>query len=202
MKDLTQVNGLKVESRESATMDAPGGDGSKLVVKSVDVLLLEDGRIIYQCVHKNDANCEYTAENVKSVTAHQRKHGDAKIAREALATAAALERELAERVARRSEGSKRGALTRRKAGTVATPAEVSQTRGLHIGDEELAKMGQKVITAYNALRTAEDEFQNVLIGYMRAAQVATERPAFDPVIAAKAKKWDAYLEFQNLINEK
>lgn len=204
MKDLTSINGVAVIAREKATMPVPNDPTRSAAIDTVDQVLLADATVIFQCVHKNDPDCAYTAQAVRSVTAHQRSHGDRIIAKQALARATAAETELAERIRRRSEGTKKGnetkAALKAGGGTTRVPAEVGGRGGPKangneassaIGDKELAKMAQNVITAWNALREAEDALQNVLIGYMRAAQTATENPpVIDPQIVAKAKAYD------------
>lgn len=209
MKDLTHVNGVRVEARERAryTIESrpavtvnPGTE-----VPTVDELLLEDGTVVFQCMHPKNEDCDYTHVKIRSVTAHQTAHGvrnDRREAREALARAEAAERELEERKQRRSNGSRQGALTRRQRELTHVPAEVGGRGGdkirtdstsSAIGNKELAKMAQNVITAWNALREAENAFQDVMIGYMRAAQVATdvaEAPPIDPKILESAKNWN------------
>lgn len=208
MRDLTQVNGVKVEARERAkyTEDSrpsplvkPGTE-----VPSVDEVLLADGTVIFQCVHPSSDDCVYTNTNLRSVTAHQVAHGKRRIereAREATQRAAAAEAELNERKQRRSEGSRKGHLTRVATRTTpaSVPVEVGGRGGVKvngkeassaIGDAELAKQAQRVITAWNALQECTNEFQNVFIGYMRMAQTASVPPAIDPQILAKAKQYD------------
>lgn len=207
MKDLTKINDVMVIAREKATMPVPNDPTRVAMIDTVDQVLLADENIVYQCVHKNDLDCTYTAQSVRSVTAHQRSHGDRIIARQALARAAAAETELAERIQRRSNGSRKGAETRKHA-TVAVPTEaggrggkIDNATSSAIGNKELAKMAQNVITAWNALREAEDNFQNVMIGYMRAAQVATDvkETTIDPKILTAAKNWN---DLQSMLGKK
>lgn len=202
---LTHVNGVEIIERQMATGMAGTAIAGKSV-ESVEELLLADGRTVYHCVHKNAPDCEYTADQVGSITSHQRTHSDRMMAKRALeaaeaakADAARVQAELDARVQRRSEGSRQGHQTKlaRKA---QVPSVVGGQGRAHskpgtptvsvIGDTELAAKAQKVIIAYNALQDAHDQFQNVFLGYMRAVQVASQKPAIDPQILAKAQQYD------------
>jgi hypothetical protein len=202
---LTHVNGKAIIERQPARytkLNAPSDQVMPgTVVSSAMELLLDDGSTVFLCSHKNDPNCEYTNSNLNSITSHQRTHSDrmmAKRAEEARQTAEAeaarVQAELDERKRRKSQGGVKAAETRR-AMKAAAPTEISvpHARGpkMELGAPDLAKKAQQVITAFNTMQSAADEFQKVLIGYMRAAQTTTEKPALDPVIIEKAKKYDA-----------
>jgi len=192
MKDLTQVNGIKVIMREEAQMPIPGQD-RMVSTPSVHRLLLADETVLFQCMHKNGEDCIYTAITPKSVTSHQRTHSDAKIARDAIARAKAAENELAARIQRRSDGSRKAAVTRKSSRAIA-PVEIGndkqhQGRRKPIGNEDTAKAAQAVITSFNAMQQCADEFQKVLIGYMRTVQTVSDTPV-DPQILAKARAYD------------
>lgn len=206
---LTQVNGIEIVERQKA-VGAAGSVGAGAAIHSIDELLLADGSTLYHCVHKNATDCEYTHTEMHSIMSHQRTHSDRMVAKRAIADAAAKQAELdiinAKKEAefkRRSEGMKK-ANADRKARQLVTPSEVGgvgtrtdATRGRPskstVGDSELAKKAQQVIIAYNALQDAHDQFQNTFLGYMRAVQVASEKPVptLDPAIIEKAKKYDA-----------
>lgn len=209
MKDLTTVNGFKVVERQPArvAVDDPAvghlqGAVAGAAIRTVDEVLLENEQVIFQCVHPAAPDCDYTGASPRSVTAHQRSHGGkavaSKAAREvaaAQAEAEAAKAELAARIQRRSDGSKKGAQTR-MATKAHAPQEIGGRSGEHgpgrtiVGDTDLARAAQRVITAFNAMQTCADEFQKVLIGYMRMAQTASEAPAIDPQILAKAQQYD------------
>ena len=216
MKDLTKIDGVDVIERQEVIV--PDDDPAVIALRmkpgtkitTVHQVLLADERVIMQCMHPLGPDCEYTAATLRSVTAHQRTHGakamskraDAAIA-EATARATAAETELAERKQRRSDGSKQAAITRRQ--KVHAPTEIgsSKTNQAHrepIGDVDIAKAAQNVITAFNAMQTCADEFQKVLIGYMRLAQTASETPAIDPQIIAKASEYDKLQAAFKLLN--
>lgn len=89
-------------------------------VPQIEECLLEDGRVVYRCNSKNGP-CEYWNDNPISVRSHLRSHSDRVLARrlaehaaEAEKEAEAAKAELAARIARKSEGSKRGAVTRKQ----------------------------------------------------------------------------------------
>lgn len=213
---LTEVDGKAVIERQSARF---GGDEDSArphnvtphtLISSIDELLLADGSTVFHCVHKNAVNCTFTAAGRSSVMSHQRTHSDrmeAKRAKEKAdgltAQLAQIEAEKEQKRANYSAGAKKGLETRR-AKLLQTPSEVGGAgNGMRtgakigepsksvIGDADLARKAQQVIIAYNALQDAHDEFQNVFLGYMRAAQVATaEKPVIDPQILAKARQYD------------
>jgi len=199
---------VKVESREAARAIHMG---KETTLKTVDAILLADGTVLFQCMHPDGPSCTYIAETPLSVLSHQRSHRTKPTTRELTKELNAVTAELEDRKQRASDRATKAAATR--ATRTSAPIEIGRSNvndgkgkgnggAKPIGDIELAKAAQRVITSFNALRDAEDEFQNVLIGYMRMAQTATEVPQIDPAIVAKAKKWDAYLEFQKLINDK
>jgi len=243
MKDLTKVGDLAVVTREKAKVDVGPNVGTQH--RTVDVVMLEDSTIVFQCMSPAAPDCDYTNDRAIGVVSHQKSHSGKMIARqkqaeidEATARAKAAEDELEARRQAASERAVRAAATRnsnriaaatttnvttrgvadipapRTSNPLERPVEIGKTgngggagagkghgTAKPLGDPELARQAQGVITAYNALRQAEDEFQNVLVGYMRAAQTATERHELDRAIVEKARKWDAYLEFQKLIND-
>jgi hypothetical protein len=221
MKDLTHIDGVEVISRQKAVVAADDSAVGNLpgvfpgqVMKTVDEVLLIDERTVYQCTHHADDDCTYSAPSVRSVTAHQRVHGGKAVAKRAQATidaalaeAAQAKAELEARKQRRSEGSKQGAITR-KNNLVAAPPEIggknttSQSGNANVvGNEDLAKAAQNVIVAFNAMQTCADEFQRVLIGYMRMAQTASEAPSIDPQILAKAHQYDAMKAAMKAMND-
>lgn len=203
---LTHVDGVEVIERQKATGVA-GSVSEGVVISAVDMLLLADGRTVFHCVHKNAADCVYTNTSVGSVTSHQRTHSDRMEAKRAKADAEAKQVELdaihareAQKKANYSAGAAKGAATR-KARKVHTPTEIGGMGNGNntnpgapsksvVGDTDLARKAQQVVIAYNALQDAHDQFQNVFLGYMRAAQVASEKPAIDPQIVAKAAQYD------------
>jgi hypothetical protein len=202
---LTHIDGKAIIERQPATA-MPGSIAQGATISSVEQLLLEDGTVLFHCIHKNAKDCEYVNVVLGGVTSHQRTHSDRMEAKRAQEKAAELAEQLAEierqkaaKKANYSAGAKKGAETK-AAKRVQVPVEVGGAGRRNaegtpsksvVGDPELARKAQQVIIAYNALQTAHDEFQNVFLGYMRAAQNVSETVAIDPEILEKAKKYDA-----------
>lgn len=202
---LTHIEGVEIIERQPATAMA-GSIAEGATITAVEQLLLADGRTVFHCIHKNAVDCEYINTVLGGVTSHQRTHSDRMQAKRAEQKAEELAAQLAEIEAQKAAkkanyaaGARKGAETK-AAKKMQTPAEIGgagsprndrgPTKSV-IGDTDLAKKAQQVIIAYNAMQTAADEFQNVFLGYMRAAQVATVTPTIDPAIIEKAKKYDA-----------
>lgn len=78
------------------------------------------------------------------------------------------------------------------------PSEVGSSKREPRTDLEVAS--RHVVTAFNAMQDAINEFQRVFLGYMRLAATSAVPTAPDPELVAKAEKWDKYLEFQSFIN--
>jgi len=205
---MTHVDGVEIVARQKA-VGAPGSVGEGAEIQSVEQLLLADDRIVFHCVHKNAVNCEYTNAVMGGVMSHQRSHSDRMMAKRAnekvdelAAQLAEVEAEKARKKANYSAGAKKGQETR-KTRQLQTPSEVGGVGNGHrvtrgepsksvVGDDDLAKQAQRVIIAFNAMQDATDEFQKVFIGYMRQAQICSERPeaVIDPQILAKARQYD------------
>jgi len=202
MKDLSVIDGVKVIERSQATMDETNAPNPMAVgkpVKTVDEVLLEDGRVVFQCRHPRDEDCAYWRDRLKSVTAHQVVHGPKNRAIRA-------ERELAESRTRaeqerrnRSNGQRRrldrgeDRVRRRISTPLPVPTEITQAAAN--GNTDLERAAKAVIIAYNAMTEAQRELERVFIGYMRLSATGV-----DSEVAAKAEKWDKYVEFQKLIN--
>lgn len=205
---MTHVNGVEIVARQKATSHA-GSFGRGAEMDSIEQLLLADDTTVFHCVHKNAKDCDYVNLVMGGVMSHQRTHSDRMEAKRAKEQAAELAAQLAEIEAKEAQkranysaGAKKGIETRR-AKQLQTPSEVGgagngarsgakigEPSKSAIGDNELAKKAQQVIIAYNALQDAHDQFQNVFLGYMRAAQSASAAPAVDPQILAKARQYD------------
>lgn len=204
---LTHIGGIEIIERQPAVaMEGSVANGA--TINAVEQLLLADGTTTFHCVHKNAKDCEYTNAVLGGVTSHQRTHSDRMMAKRAAEEKAALQAQLdeinaqkAKTFANRSAGAKAAHETRKQRARVTGPSEIGGMGNAQaktdagsksvIGDTDLAKQARGVIKAWNALQDASDQFQNVFIGYMRAAQVASEAPALDPQIVAKAAQYDA-----------
>ena len=203
---LTHIGGVEIIERQPAVA-AEGSVANGATINAVEQLLLADGTTTFHCVHKNAKDCEYVNPVLGGVTSHQRTHSDRMMAKRAAEETAALQAQLAEieaqkakTFANRSAGAKQAHETRKQrrltgpseiGGMGSAQAKTNAGSKSVIGDAELAKLARGVVSAWNALQDAHDQFQNVFIGYMRAAQVATEAPAIDPQIIAKAAQYDA-----------
>jgi hypothetical protein len=202
---LTHIEGVEIIERQPATAMA-GSIAEGATISAVEQLLLADGRTVFHCIHKNAVDCEYINTVLGGVTSHQRTHSDRMEAKRATAKAEELAAQLAEIEAekrRKRENYRQGAIKgqeTRRAKQAQAPSEVGGVGNgtakpgtvskSVIGDADLAKKAQQVIIAYNALQDAHDQFQNTFLGYMRAAQVVTDKPAIDPQIVAKAAQYD------------
>lgn len=205
---LTHVDGKAIIERQPARFDPTKAQKMNVpdtaIMSSVEELLLDDGSTVFHCKHKNMPECEYTNPSINAVTSHQRTHSDRMMAKRALeektaaeAAAAAVQAELDARIQRKRDGAIQANKTRKERAANGEPHP--HARGgrktptiPQVGDADLAKKAQQVIIAYNALQDAHDQFQNVFLGYMRAAQDATNRPepVIDPQIVAKAAQYD------------
>lgn len=206
---LTHIGGVEIIERQPAVA-AEGSVANGATINAVEQLLLADGTTTFHCVHKNAKDCEYVNPVLGGVTSHQRTHSDRMMAKRAQEKADELAAQLAEieaakaqKKANYSAGARKGAETK-AAKKAQMPSEIggqgnatctedkkSEPSKSVVGDTDLAKQARGVIKAWNALQDASDQFQNVFIGYMRAAQVASEAPAIDPQIVAKAAQYDA-----------
>lgn len=199
--ELVKVGDLDVVARQPATYR--DGPYAGRTTRFVHELLLSDGSTVYHC--RKTPDCVYTNTAITSITAHMPAHGRRlkRALNEAEEKAAQLQQELEARRARKAEGGRKAAETRR-ANRANVPVELGGRGGAGangtsaksaVGDPEIALAGQRVIIAWNALQEASDAFQNVFLGYMRMVQVASEKvqqPApIDPEILEKAKKYDA-----------
>lgn len=122
--DRDTVLGHKVLIRQKAslpTRDIRTGACTNHPYPDIDELQLEDETLVYQCASRRDETCLFTSAKPESIRAHLRAHSPraeaAKLAaelEEARRDAANAQQLLDERIRRKSEGSKRGAETRRR----------------------------------------------------------------------------------------
>jgi len=110
--DRSHVNGVEVISTEPAVgVVIPGQPAS--TIKTVEKVLLENGTEIHRCAAKPD-ECEYSADNLKSVLAHQRLHSTKLTAKKATAELAAQKAKDDAEFARRSAGANAANEAKRK----------------------------------------------------------------------------------------
>lgn len=188
MKDLSTVNGLKVETREQATMASHLQGGKTVKATTVDAVLLENGTVVFQCVHPNAPDCEYTADNVTSVTAHQRSHGDKVTAHQLRKELATANAELEARKERRSVGSRNAAVTRKRNRELQTTAPAVSGTPVANTSTELTKAIARVQITSDAVNDALEQHATAIVNLVR---VANSIPAADPQIIVKAQQYDA-----------
>jgi hypothetical protein len=202
VKDLTKIDGVAVIERVKAKMKNIGLSGANgAEISSVDEVMLADERVVYQCVSPDDPDCGYWNVNPRSVTAHQRTHGRSGLRRQLKAANNELNELKAhrERVrANRQRGAQQAAETK-KAQRLTIPAEVGHPMKGEDSLTNLEAASRRVVTAYNAMQEAADEFQRVFLGYMRLAATAAAPTPINPELIAKAEKWDKYIEFQEFV---
>lgn len=205
MKDLSSViiddKTLKVVERTKAKYtedDSPSPQAVNKEITTVDELLLEDGRVINQCMHPAAEDCVYLNERAMKVTAHQAAHSASYRLRQTERKLREAEAELAQRKQRQREGGLKAAETR-KTNRMSVPAEAGHPRKAEGELTDLETAARRVVIAFNAMQDATDEFQRVFLGYMRLASTAAAPVAPDPTIVEKAAKWDKYIEFQQFI---
>ena len=177
-KDLTQIDGVAVVARDTARMANPnlGLTGTVPITTVHEVLLENRDTAIFQCMHPNGPDCTYTADTVRSVTAHQRMHSDRKL----------LQEELARRAA---------STERRRAGAI----KAAETRAAKKTKQNGASQHSPENTEDDYTRRAAlDEYDrgsDMIIEGMRVCQSALDNlaglPLLDPAIVEKARKWDA-----------
>jgi hypothetical protein len=184
MKDLTHVGELEVVAREDANIPSPNDPAKSVTTQAIHQLLLSDGSIVFQCMHRNDGDCMYTAPAAKSVASHQRTHSDRLLAKRAIAEAEAVKNELAERIKRRSEGSKKGMQTRKL-----QTASTSPTGTPPPTSSDLTKAVKRVQITANALDDAIEEHR---VATLHLITIAGNMPELDPQIIAKATAYDEF----------
>lgn len=131
---VKEINDVKVIAREPAKLwNVVKQDN--VVLSTVNMVLLENEAIVFECNHPNGAGCDYVRDNVRSVLAHQRAHSAQILLKKA-------EQELAERRRRQVDGAKKGAATRaaNKAAATngATPVAESIDVSESVTDESIA----------------------------------------------------------------
>lgn len=210
VQDRSRIDGTLVITTNPAKFEIRNIQNQEMELHPVDQVeecLLDDGRVVYRCNSKNGP-CDWWNVNPISVRSHLRKHSDraqhkrAEAAlEEARLRAEEAERELAERIRRKSEGSKQGALTRKARlaeasnnGRARTPRgvavpTVSQVREIATTVEKLiadvGKMADAAVEVRTALKTTLHKLAHL------------EPMALDPEVVAKA---EAYDDLQRLLN--
>lgn len=84
----THHGGVAILVRQKATGPAPNGNGTTVELTTVDEVLLENGRTLYQCAFPGQA-CWVTYDRPQSVISHQSTHSPVRVAERLLAEKAA-----------------------------------------------------------------------------------------------------------------
>lgn len=189
-----QVDGVAVIAREPATADEASNDAvlanAKNAFRTVERILLEDERTLYQCMHPNDLNCVYTKDNIKSVIAHQKMHSSATEARRLAAQLAEIEEKQAQTRRNRSDGSRKGHEARRQrvhTGDTGAPVALI-TSGVAPLPAQFNKAIKSVQLTANALDDAIDAHRKATLNLIK---LVNENPGCDPQVIAKAQQYDA-----------
>src|SRR5690242_14782327 len=67
------IDGHAVVERERASYSVVGDRPVK--TSTVEVVMLDNGEVWYQCAHADAPSCNVYADNARSVASHQRTHG-------------------------------------------------------------------------------------------------------------------------------
>jgi hypothetical protein len=188
-------NTYVVETRQRAKDSrVVGGVERTFVVDTVDELWIDDGSVnplvLFQCVHPNRDDCEYTSITARSVTAHQRSHGPKTTARRLRRELTAREKELAaekkrkdEQHKRRSAGVKRGVDERKQRHAAEATHADPKIHAVQIKLSDFANEIGKVCDLVNGIST---ELRKLNTEVAKLKLVANA----DPVIIEKAKQYD------------
>jgi len=202
MSDSVTINDetFEIVGREKAVTDetmTPIASMQGKELRSVDRILLADERELFQCVHAANPNCGYTANTIRSVTAHQRTHSGAAVAKQKQAEvdaanerAAAAEQALNERKQAASDRAKKAAATREsrkydKNDEVAAPT--TTTTNVNAASKEVTLLIQRVQLTANAVDDATEAHRKAVLNLVK---FINDHPAVDPQIIAKAKQYD------------
>lgn len=173
--------------------NAPNLGSVGVEIGTVREILLSNGDTAFKCAHPNGPDCAYTARIVRSVTAHQRSHGAQTLLNRTSKELKDLQAKEAQEFANRSNGAKQANAKRRELHAEAerTDLETAITR-LQVTKTNLAE-------AQRTYDEALTVFVQVARRYERNATPAKPTP-IPADVAAKAEKWDKYVEFQKLVN--
>lgn len=208
-KDI--IDGSAVISRETARIFTPLSkypDGLSPTY-GVDMCVLDDARVVYQCVQPDAPTCEYWHENGVSVRSHLRSHkveGEKQEKRELQARIAEFEQREAQRKENFRNGALRGAQKRRENraarenGTYIDQSTSDNENGQTTMTDKQRK--QKIDNAQTSLegvaeglgkvRTVIDNMTKTLNNVVDTLEeLHSSAPAVDPVLADKAARWDA-----------
>jgi len=127
------IDGHAVIERERASYSVVGDRPVK--TSTVEVVMLDNGEVWYQCAHADAPSCNVYADNARSVASHQRTHGPKITARRLAREVEAMRAARATSTERRQRGSGAAAEVRR-----AKRDEVAQASVGEVLRREAAKL--------------------------------------------------------------
>jgi hypothetical protein len=211
VQDRSRIDGVKVVEVGVAKIRSNNIHTHELEdhpIPQIEECLLEDGRVVYRCKSKNGP-CEYWNDNPISVRSHLRTHSDRILARRLAEHAAEAEREaeaakaeLAARIARKSEGSKRGAITRRQNQATKANGHVPVDQVVAIANAKTQAIGAGIEAAIDSLAVVADTFDTIrrsLQGTLHELAKIEPAVAVDPDVLEKAAAFD---QMQKLLGKK
>ena len=209
--DKNVIDGVKVVHREMARIFTPLSkyeDGLSPTY-GVDKCVLEDSRVVFQCVCPDPPECNYWHLEGISVRSHLRVH---KLAKER-AKAADIKKErdaLKMKEAMRTENFRRGALkgaAKRRANAAATHQHGTDNGNgaTAMAEKDRQKLVDGVQTSLEGAAEGLERIGTVILNIRKTVENAVQTmedlsstaPAVDPVLAQKAASWDA---MQALLN--
>lgn len=185
--DRSTINGVEVISTEPARgVVIPGQPAHE--ISTVEKVLDADGNEWYRCKAKPE-ECVYFKEDLKPILAHQRSHSPALAARRAEAELARTQAREAAEFERRSAGMNAANEAKRKRYETEVTSQDKRIAGIQRKLSDIAVGIDKIVAGIPSLAESIRTLNTEL------GQIAAET---DPVIADKAKKYDA---LKGLIND-
>lgn len=201
-KDI--IDGSPVIHREQAKIFTPlskYADGMSPTY-GVDKCVLEDARVVYQCVHPDPPeDCEYWHLNGVSVRSHLVVHTrERKLAEQEQLKAKLAE--LEQREAQRRENYRNGALRgrdTRKLNAAKARMDNGEDKNVSMTPKEYQKKIDNIQTALDGAREGLGRMGIVLANIEKTLENSVARledlvdatPAPDPILVEKARDWDA-----------
>lgn len=194
------VEGLSVITRQKAHLPSMNIQTKTMDLHEypdIDELLLSDESTVYQCASRRDADCLFTAERPESIRAHLRSHSSRAEAKrlaaelqEAEAKAAEAQAELTARIKRKSDGSKRAALTRRERATSNGHAPVENVRETpSLG--RVREISDRVDSVQATVDTIISSLQSVVLEFSSIQHDLSKLQVADQSTIEKADAYDA-----------
>jgi hypothetical protein len=193
----SEIDGVMVETRIPAKLLVPSRSEPHPHT-TIDEVLLVNGEVLFECVHPNRGDCTFTATSAVSVRAHQKAHGPMAEARRLQRELAAAEAEraqataeLEERIKRRSNGSRKGAETRRrKRGDVDQNNDEGKINGTG-GDNGVVRQIQLTLSALTVDVAHTSTVLERIIEQLRAVHAQLDGVSIaDNDLRDKAAAWD------------